>query len=190
MALVPASSHGVSGDISVASVTADTVTAGGTTLKDLFGVPAVVPTVNTDPSLVVSCATSTADSVGVFQVWDDDFNTDNVFNVFHGGNASVLENASNTNNSPTLRVVSRGTTNAFALDISHLATAHLTLEKVTGILTNLGAIATTAHAAPADGELAAGQCALWFDQSNVTPALKVKAKTENGTVVTASVLLT
>ena len=46
------------------------------------------------------------------------------------------------------------------------------------------------HAAPADGALAAGECALWFDQTNGAAKLMIKAKQANGTVVTGSVNLT
>jgi hypothetical protein len=45
------------------------------------------------------------------------------------------------------------------------------------------------NAAPADGELAAGECALWFDQTDGAGKLMVKAKTANGTVVTAAIAL-
>jgi len=46
------------------------------------------------------------------------------------------------------------------------------------------------HAAPADGDLAAGELALWFDQTNGAGKLMIKAKTANGTVATAAVALT
>ncbi len=55
---------------------------------------------------------------------------------------------------------------------------------------NTGAIGTSAHAAPDDSELSAGDLAIWFDDNDVTPALKIKAKSANGTVVTGTVLLT
>jgi len=45
------------------------------------------------------------------------------------------------------------------------------------------------HAAPADGDLAAGECALWFDQTNGAAKLMIKAKQADGTVKTASVAL-
>lgn len=45
------------------------------------------------------------------------------------------------------------------------------------------------HAAPADGEISAGEMAIWFDQTNGAGRLKVKAKTANGTVVTGTVAL-
>lgn len=44
-------------------------------------------------------------------------------------------------------------------------------------------------AAPADADLAASQCALWFDDTNGASKLMVKAKSANGTVVTGSVAL-
>lgn len=47
-----------------------------------------------------------------------------------------------------------------------------------------------AEGAPADTELSAGQCILWFDKSNGAGKLMVKAKTANGTVVTGTVNLT
>ena len=53
-----------------------------------------------------------------------------------------------------------------------------------------GAALVQAHAAPADGTLAAGDCYLWFDQTNGAGKLMVKAKTADGTVATGSVALT
>jgi hypothetical protein len=43
--------------------------------------------------------------------------------------------------------------------------------------------------APADGELAAGECRLYFDSTNGAPKLRMKAKQANGTVVAGSVNL-
>jgi hypothetical protein len=45
------------------------------------------------------------------------------------------------------------------------------------------------HAAPADAALAAGECALWFDQTNGAAKLMVKAKQADGAVKTAAVAL-
>jgi hypothetical protein len=42
------------------------------------------------------------------------------------------------------------------------------------------------HAGPADGDLNPGDCVLWFDQTDGAAKLMVKAKTEDGTVVTGS----
>lgn len=52
-----------------------------------------------------------------------------------------------------------------------------------------GQVVLKAHAAPADGDLSAGDCALWFDQTNGAAKLMVKAKSANGTVVTGEVAL-
>jgi hypothetical protein len=46
------------------------------------------------------------------------------------------------------------------------------------------------HAAPADGDIVAGECALWFDQTNGAAKLMVKAKQADGTVKTAAIALT
>lgn len=46
------------------------------------------------------------------------------------------------------------------------------------------------HAAPADGVLQNGECALWFDQTNGAAKLMVKARQANGTVRTGSLALT
>ena len=53
-----------------------------------------------------------------------------------------------------------------------------------------GAVKVTAVAAPADGDLAAGQAFIWLDATNGAGKLMVKAKTANGTVATGSVTLT
>jgi hypothetical protein len=53
-----------------------------------------------------------------------------------------------------------------------------------------GHVVIAAHAAPADADLAAGDCALWFDQTNGAAKLTIKAKQANGTVVNGEVALT
>jgi hypothetical protein len=53
-----------------------------------------------------------------------------------------------------------------------------------------GYLVTALHAAPADGDLAAGECAIWFDQTDGAGKLMIKAKTADGTVATGSVTLT
>lgn len=50
-------------------------------------------------------------------------------------------------------------------------------------------VIVASNQAPADGALAASQMALWLDDTNGAGKLMVKAKTANGTVVTASVAL-
>jgi hypothetical protein len=51
-------------------------------------------------------------------------------------------------------------------------------------------ILTSTTAAPNDAALNAGELAIYFDSTNGASALKVKAKTTNGTVATATVPLT
>lgn len=52
-----------------------------------------------------------------------------------------------------------------------------------------GYIVIAQHAAPADGDLAAGDCAIWFDQTDGAAKLMIKAKSANGTVAAAAVAL-
>jgi hypothetical protein len=52
-----------------------------------------------------------------------------------------------------------------------------------------GYLMFNAHVAPADAALAAGELALWFDQTNGAAKLMVKAKQADGTVKTAAVAL-
>lgn len=56
------------------------------------------------------------------------------------------------------------------------------------IYTN-GSPAFMTAVAGADDHLASGECSLWFDKTNGAPKLMVKAKQQNGTVVTAAVAL-
>lgn len=51
-----------------------------------------------------------------------------------------------------------------------------------GIFNNL-------NSAPADGDLAVGECALWFDKTDGAAKLMIKAKQNDGTVKTASISL-
>lgn len=50
-----------------------------------------------------------------------------------------------------------------------------------------GQVFIAANAAPADGDLAAGQMAIWFDDTNGAAKLMIKAKQADGTVKTGSV---
>jgi hypothetical protein len=50
-----------------------------------------------------------------------------------------------------------------------------------------GYLITTKNAAPADADLAAGRAAIWFDKTNGTAALNIKAKQADGTVKTATI---
>jgi hypothetical protein len=53
-----------------------------------------------------------------------------------------------------------------------------------------GYYVTSRNSAPADGDLSAGEAAVWFNPDNTTPAFNFKAKKSNGTVVSASVPMT
>lgn len=52
-----------------------------------------------------------------------------------------------------------------------------------------GYATTRKNAAPADGELVAGEAAYWFDSTNGAARFMIKAKQANGTVVTGSIPL-
>jgi hypothetical protein len=52
-----------------------------------------------------------------------------------------------------------------------------------------GIVLRGVHAAPPDNTLAAGELALWFEQTDGAGKLKLKGKTANGTVVTGEVAL-
>ncbi len=51
-----------------------------------------------------------------------------------------------------------------------------------------GALATSVNAAPADGDLAAGEIAWWFDSTNGAARLKFKGKQADGTVKTWTIV--
>ncbi|MDQ8050735.1 hypothetical protein [Luteibacter sp.] len=53
-----------------------------------------------------------------------------------------------------------------------------------------GAIFTALNTVPADADIAAGQCFLWFDSTNGAAKLMIKAKQADGTVRSGSVALT
>jgi hypothetical protein len=67
----------------------------------------------------------------------------------------------------------------------------------TGDIARFGTMRVTAssapvvavNAAPADAELAAGECAMWFDDTNGAAKVMFKAKQADGTVRTGSVVL-
>lgn len=52
-----------------------------------------------------------------------------------------------------------------------------------------GALGVQLHAAPADANVATGECVVWFDQTNGAAKLMLKGKTANGTVVAAAIAL-
>jgi hypothetical protein len=53
-----------------------------------------------------------------------------------------------------------------------------------------GGIYTALNTEPADVDIAAGQCMFWFDSTNGSAALKIKAKQADGAVKTGSISLT
>jgi hypothetical protein len=59
--------------------------------------------------------------------------------------------------------------------------------KADGSVKFTGAPIITVNAAPADGTLAATDCALWFDATDGAAKLMAKAKQANGTVKTGAV---
>lgn len=59
---------------------------------------------------------------------------------------------------------------------------------VNGYIRGTG-IFNTLNSAPADDDLAAGECACWFDKTNGAPAVMFKAKQADGTVKTGSISL-
>ncbi len=59
---------------------------------------------------------------------------------------------------------------------------------VNGYLRGAG-VFNTLNSAPADEDLAPGECALWFDKTNGAAKLMIKAKQNDGTVKTGSVSL-
>ncbi|MDD2904283.1 MAG: hypothetical protein PHU44_17795 [Syntrophales bacterium] len=59
---------------------------------------------------------------------------------------------------------------------------------VSGYLRGVG-IFNTLNTAPADGDLAAGECAWWFDKTDGAAKFMIKAKQNDGTVKTASISL-
>ena len=61
---------------------------------------------------------------------------------------------------------------------------------VYGSVSENGYFTTRKTSAPADGELAASEVALWFDSTNGAAKLMIKGKSADGTVVTGSVALT
>ena len=68
------------------------------------------------------------------------------------------------------------------------ASPSTTVAPVTRVDKN-GAFITAVHAAPADVDLAAGEMAVWFDQTNGAARMMVKAKQADGTVRTGQMLL-
>jgi len=59
----------------------------------------------------------------------------------------------------------------------------------TAVVVKANTLVFQLHAAPGTGNLAAGDCALWFDQTDGAGKLMVQAKTANGTLVAGSVTL-
>lgn len=79
-------------------------------------------------------------------------------------------------------IAQAGAAASVLLDLKNSAGTSLVQGRATGFVLMM-------HSAPADGDLAAGDCALWFDQTNGASKLMVKGKSANGTVVAASIAL-
>jgi hypothetical protein len=121
-----------------------------------------------------------ADLSGFFGVSDIDGNT--LFDIEADGAVSVVPPSGSLAN--PFRVMTEAGAYAFYVEPSGIV--HLQASRVTAT----GAVVIRATAAPGDGELTAGDMALWFDETDGAGKLMVKAKTANGTVRTGSVNLT
>jgi parallel beta-helix repeat protein len=75
------------------------------------------------------------------------------------------------------------------LQITRNAGPSATVAPLTRIDKN-GTFITAVHAAPADIDIAAGEMAVWFDQTNGASRMMIKAKQADGTVRTGQVALT
>src|SRR5258707_15210510 len=91
--------------------------------------------------------------------------------------------AMDTNGGPFLWVTD-------AASVPHTDTWMVQLDGSVGdvIVKSTGHMFVTTHAAPADADISAGECALWFDQTNGVGATKlmVKGKSADGTVKAAT----
>lgn len=117
----------------------------------------------------------------VFQVDDPNFDTVFAVTADAGSSATV---------SVEPQVDQIGLLVSPQVDLTH-DVVRLNARTVPGIALNQnGAFRIVgSHAAPADGDVNAGDMYLWFDQTNGAAKLMVKAKSANGTVVAGSVAL-
>lgn len=104
----------------------------------------------------------------------------------------LLDGALNfvTANGMTNDVIAVGTSNALAVNVLSVFQNFAPFATLLRI-TKAGYMALRTHSAPADGDVAAGECMLWFDQTDGVgnTKLMVKGKSADGTVKTASILL-
>lgn len=172
---------------------ADAVRLGGGDFEDLFGERGLVAPDPTHTALVLSGDAGVAPTQDVLQVWDDDENTNVVFDVDAGGQVTIREQDDASLATAALRIIG-----------ANIATDKLAVTKA-GTGTLLAVVDTGAQpavvvgspaflridrtTAPDDAAISASQLALWFDDTNGAAKLMIKGKTANGTVVEGEVAL-
>ena len=108
--------------------------------------------------------------------------TVNQYSHWNGGSPNTLHTAANASHVPLrVKAASSQTANLTEWQTSD-GTVGLAVNKANYLL-----IAN--NSAPADGDLAAGQVAIWFDSTNGAAKLRIKGKSANGTVVAGEVAL-
>jgi hypothetical protein len=176
MAGVPASSRGVQ--------------AGGTITGELTIDPATAPAT---ASLVVNGRAGASAGTFLLYMQDSSTDTDNVFTVNRDGTTQIVDsNPSSAVVGSMVKVLAGGS--RAPLQVGSWSAQSLFVVGDGGSVAinpsgSLGLILKGPHAAPANGDIAAGEVALWFDQTDGAAKLKIKAKSANGTVVTGEVAL-
>jgi hypothetical protein len=116
---------------------------------------------------------------GVFQITDGASNV--IMSVVSTGGVTLEPPAGSTDTPLVVRTASGS--GAFAIDANGGGEFGYPLRANAGLV-------IYAPSAPADGDINAGECALWFDDTNGASKLMIKGKSANGTVVTGNVTLT
>jgi hypothetical protein len=106
------------------------------------------------------------------------------FTVSATGSVSISPTA--TSPDPPLRVYDRDGLHRIVVEVD--GTVYLGHAK--SRISPDGVFITSVHSAPADGDINAGDCAIWFDQTDGAAKLMIKAKTADGTVASGNVPLT
>jgi hypothetical protein len=109
----------------------------------------------------------------------------NILTIRHSGFGDLLEISPDLDTDVPILIVQAVATSVDQFQVWDNAFSNRLFRVLAG-----GAIATSATFAPADGDIDTGQVALWFDDTNGASALKIKGKSADGTVVTATIPLT
>jgi hypothetical protein len=162
---------------------------------EIGGVVRIAPaaTNTTHPALLLVGQQGADPTEQLFQVVDDDFFANVVFEINGAGQVGITEQDDGGSGPATFVIAGSGAIAGTKFLVTGAGNMFEVSSAAAGpfVAIRSGAfLRIDKISAPADAALAAGQCAFWFDRTNGAAALNIKAKQQDGTVKTATIALT